>query len=50
MTPHVPQFYLNRSYTHSVLNNKAQALKDALTARQNGVPVDQAYINSLGGQ
>jgi tetratricopeptide (TPR) repeat protein len=45
-----PAFFLNRSYTYSALNNKENARKDALTAKQGGVKVDPSYAASLGIQ
>jgi hypothetical protein len=43
-------FFLNRSYTYSALNNKENARKDALTAKQGGATIDASYAASLGIQ
>ena len=43
-------FFLNRSYAYANLNNTEQAKKDALTAKQAGVAVPDAYARSLGIQ
>ncbi len=43
-------FFLNRSYTYTNLNNIEQAKKDALTAKQAGVEIPDAYARSLGIQ
>jgi Flp pilus assembly protein TadD len=45
-----PHFYLNRSYCYTGLNNKEQAKKDALTAKQGGLVLDANYATQLGIQ
>ncbi|HET9824797.1 MAG TPA: tetratricopeptide repeat protein [Chitinophagaceae bacterium] len=45
-----PHFYMNRSYAYSALKNMEQAKKDALVAKQGGIPIDPSYAKSLGVQ
>lgn len=49
LSPEAP-FFLNRSYAYFALNNKENARKDALTAKQGGVQVEASYAASLGIQ
>ena len=49
LKPEAP-FFLNRSYAYFALNNKENARKDALTAKQGGVQVEASYAATLGIQ
>ncbi len=44
------QFFLNRSYIYNALNNTELAKKDALTAKQRGIKIENRYAKSLGIQ
>lgn len=45
-----PHFYLNRSYCYNALKDIESARRDALIAKQAGLPIDAAYAKSLGIQ
>ena len=45
-----PHFFLNRSYAYFGLKNIEAAKRDALTAKQGGLPIDTAYAKSIGLQ
>jgi tetratricopeptide (TPR) repeat protein len=41
-------FYQNRSYLYDQMGDKSRALRDARTAMQMGVKLDQGYLDRLG--
>jgi tetratricopeptide (TPR) repeat protein len=45
-----PHFFLNRSYAYYGLKNIEAAKRDALTAKQGGLPIDSTYARSIGIQ